>query len=53
MMADDCWAERLGGSGGGRLVVMVGDGDRIGLCCDGGRIIFDAWGRGQLGGGRG
>ena len=52
MMAVDCWAEKLGGSGG-RLVVMVGDGDRIGLCCDGDQMVVDAWGWGQLSGERG
>ena len=53
MMAVDCWAERLGNSGGGHLVVMVGNGDRIGLCCDGDRMVVDVWDWGQLSGGRG
>ena len=53
IVAVDYWAERLGDAGGGRLVVMVGDGDQIGMCCDGDRMVVDAWGWGQLSGGRG
>ena len=41
MMAGDCWAGRLGNSGGGHVVVVVGIGDRVGLCCDGDRMMVD------------
>ena len=43
MMAGDCWAGRLGNSGGGHVVVVVGIE----------RIMVDVWGWGQLSGGRG
>ena len=29
---------------GGHVVVVVGIGERIGLCCDGDRMMVDVWG---------
>ena len=59
------WAE-LGDDGGwwwigmgagqfwnGHLVAVVGIGDRVELCCGGGRIVVDSWSWGRLNGGRG
>ena len=37
----------------GHVVAVVGIGDRIGLCCDGDRMMVDVWSWGQLNGGRG